>query len=311
MKKITEFIKKYKWIFAGILTAAILALPAFLTGYKVLCVDLGILAAMAVLGLVVLVGYTGQLSLGQIAYYAIGSYTVGILTTRFGISPWICIILAVFVAALFGIMVGVPAFSLRGPFLAIITIGFFEIVDILLTNLQDFTGGPFGISNIPKLKIGSIDFCKPVPFYYLTLALLVLIAISVLRLRRSRVGRAMIAVMNDETSAPMLGVNVKRIKLVSFGFAAALAGLAGGLYATFATYIVPEAYTYSNSALYLSMSVISGFNAVVAPFVAVILNMLPELLRALEDYYLLIFSVALMIVIMISAWRQYKANNDN
>lgn len=311
MKNITQFLLKIKWILAAVIAAVLLILPFVTSKYKILCIDFGMLAAITVLGMVVLVGFTGQLTLGQVAYYAIGSYTVGILYKHFGISPWIGVILGIVVAALFGILIGIPAFNLRGPFLAIITIGFYEIVDILLINLSDITGGPFGISGIPGLKIGDFNLSKQIPFYYVTLVLMVLLVLVVLRLRKSRVGRAMIAVMNDETTAPMLGVNVKQVKLVSFGLAAGMAGLAGALYATCATFIVPEAFTSSNSSLYLAMSVISGFHAVVAPFVAVIVNMLPELLRALENYYLLIFSIVLIIVIMVSAWRQYKANNDN
>lgn len=316
MKKITDAFQKlmdYKWLKWALIAVAslvLLMLPMVTSKYKILVIDFGILAAMTVLGLVVLVGYTGQLTLGQIAYYAIGSYTVGILYSRFGVSPWIGVILGVILAALFGVLIGIPAFNLRGPFLAIITIGFFEIVDILLTNLSEITGGPFGIMGIGGLKIGEYNISKQIPFYYFTLALLVLIVIGVLRLRNSRIGRAMIAVMNDETVAPMLGVNPKQMKLISFGLAAALAGLAGALYATCATFIVPEAFTSANSSLYLAMSVISGFNALLAPVVAVVVNMLPELMREFENSYLLIFSVVLIIVIMISAWQQYKANND-
>lgn len=316
MKKITDAFQKlmnYKWLKWALIAVAslvLLMLPMVTSKYKILVIDFGILAAMTVLGLVVLVGYTGQLTLGQIAYYAIGSYTVGILYSRFGVSPWIGVILGVILAALFGVLIGIPAFNLRGPFLAIITIGFFEIVDILLTNLSEITGGPFGIMGIGGLKIGEYNISKQIPFYYFTLALLVLIVVGVLRLRNSRIGRAMIAVMNDETVAPMLGVNPKQMKLISFGLAAALAGLAGALYATCATFIVPEAFTSANSSLYLAMSVISGFNALLAPVVAVVVNMLPELMREFENSYLLIFSVVLIIVIMISAWQQYKANND-
>lgn len=303
--------KWLKWALMALAAIFLLVLPMTTTKYKVLVIDFGILAAITVLGLVVLVGFTGQLTLGQIAYYAIGSYTVGILYTRFGVSPWIGVILGTAVAALCGVIVGLPAFNLRGPFLATITISFYEIVYILLTNLSEFTGGPFGLQGIAGLTIGDFNVSKQIPFYYFTLALLLLIVIGVLRLRRSRVGRSMIAVMNDETASPMLGVNPRSVKLVSFGLAAGLAGLAGALYATCASFIVPEAFTSSNSSLYLAMSVISGFNAWLAPVVAVVLNMLPELMRELEEYYLLVFSIVLIVVIMVSAWRQYKANNDN
>ena len=112
------------------------------------------------------------------------------------------------------------------------------------------------------------------------------------------------------SGSPMLGVNVRQIKLISFGIAAFFTGLAGGLYAAFTGYIVPDAYTFSESALYLSMSVVSGFNVIVAPVVSVVINALPETLRSLKEYYLLIFSIVLLAFIMISAARQYRINND-
>lgn len=302
---------RWKNIIVYIMLLAMLIVPLIINKYMVMVLDLGLLVAIVVLGMVVLVGFTGQLSLGQVAYYAIGSYAAGILCTRFPISPWIGILFAGFVGMLFGILVGIPAFNLNGPFLAIITIGFFEIVKILLINLQDLTGGPFGLMGIPSLKIGPIDFSQPLPFFYLVMFIMILVIVSVIRVRKSRIGRAMISVMNDEVASPMLGVNVRKVKLVSFGFSAFLAGLAGGLYAVFTGYIVPDAYTFSESALYLSMSVVSGFNAILASVVAVFLNMLPEALRALKEYYLLFFSIALLIFVMLSAWKQYKSNNEN
>jgi branched-chain amino acid transport system permease protein len=308
--KIIDFIKHNKLAAGLIIVLAFSVSPIFLNRYMVLVLDLGILAAMTVLGLVVLVGFTGQLSLGQVAYFAIGGYVAGFACTRWGIDPWIAIILAAVVSALFGVLIGFPAFKLNGPFLAIITIGFFEIVKILLVNLIDITGGPYGMAGIPPLKIGELRLNRPLLFFYFSIFILLVFIVFILRLRKSRIGRAMISVMNDEVVSPMLGVNVRRIKLTSFGIASFITGLAGAFYAVLTGYIVPDAYTFSESALYLSMAVVSGFNVIIAPMVAIILNMLPEALRGLQEYYLLIFSIALLTFILISAWRQYKLNNE-
>lgn len=310
MKKKPKLKKSNRVILYGLFLIIALIVPQLVNDYKVMVIDLGMLMAISVLGLIVLVNFTGQISLGQVAYYAIGSYTAGYCITQLNINPWIAVLLGSMCAMLLGVMLGVPAFNLKGPFLAIITIGFYEIVNIILVNWIDVTGGPYGMSSISPLKIGNMNFSKPVPFYYMTIVIILIIVLAIIRIRKSRVGRAMISVMNDEVASDMLGVNVRQIKLVSFGISAFLAGLGGSLFAVFVGYIVPEAFSSGQSSLMLSMSIVSGANVILAPIIAVIINALPEMLRSLQEYYLLIFSLILLVFIMFSAWRQYKNNND-
>jgi branched-chain amino acid transport system permease protein len=264
-----------------------------------------------VLGLVVLAGYTGLISLGQVAFYSIGSYVGAIITTRLGWSPWLVLLIAPTVAAAFGVLVGIPTFNLRGPFLVIITIGFAEIIRILVINLEHLTGGPFGISRIPPLTLAGLDLSRPLYFYYFIIVVLALAMYGAIRLRNSRVGRALIAIRDDELTAEVMGVNVKYYKIMSFALSAFLAGLAGALYAFLASYIGPDLYTFNESALYLCMSVLGGFSAVASPLAGILLTLLPELLRSLKDYYMLFFSFILMVLVLFAAWREHKAANSD
>jgi branched-chain amino acid transport system permease protein len=290
-----------------------LVLPLILqSDYLILVTDMGAVVALVVLGLVVLAGFTGLVSLGQVAFYSIGSYVGAIVTTRMGWSPWLVLLIAPTVAAVFGVLVGIPAFNLRGPFLVIITIGFAEIIRILVINLEHLTGGPFGISRIPPLKLAGLDLARPLYFYYFIAVLLALAMYGTIRLRNSRIGRALIAIRDDELTAEVMGVNVKYYKIMSFALSAFLAGFAGALYAFLTGYIGPDLYTFNESALYLCMSVLGGFSAVVSPLVGVLLTLLPELLRSLKDYYMLFFSFILMVLVLFAAWREHKAaNSDN
>jgi branched-chain amino acid transport system permease protein len=260
-----------------------------------------------VLGLVVLVGFTGLISLGQVAFYSIGSYVAAIATTRLGLSPWLALIIAPVVAAGFGVLVGIPAFNLRGPFLVIITIGFAEIARILVLNMEPITGGPFGISLIPSLKLARVSLSTPMLFYYFMVVVLSLAIFAIARIRNSRTGRALIAVRDDELAAEIMGVNTKHYKVLSFALSAALAGFAGALYAFLTGYIGPDLYTFNESASYLCMSVLGGFSPIFSPLFAVVLTLLPELLRGLKDYYMLFFSFILMVLVLFAAWRQHKA----
>jgi branched-chain amino acid transport system permease protein len=301
-----------KKLLASLGGAFALLLPVLLrSDYLILVTDMGAVVALVVLGLVILVGFTGLISLGQVAFYSIGAYVGAIVTTSLGLSPWLVLLIAPVVAAGFGILLGIPAFNLRGPFLVIITIGFAEIVRILVINLEQITGGPFGISRIPPLKLASLDLARPIFFYYFILVVLTLAIAGAFRLRQSRIGRALIAIRDDELTAAVMGVNVKYYKVVSFALSAFLAGFAGALYAFLTSYIGPDLFTFNESASYLCMSVLGGFSALASPLFAVLLTLLPELLRSLKDYYMLFFSFILMVLVLFVAWREHKAASSD
>ncbi|WP_231967989.1 branched-chain amino acid ABC transporter permease [Thermanaeromonas toyohensis] len=278
--------------------------------YLLLVTDMGAAIALVVLGLVVLTGFTGLLSLGQVAFYALGAYTSAVLSTRLGISPWIGLLAACVMGGIWGIIIGLPAFNLREPFLVMVTIGFAEIVRIMALNLQSITGGPFGISHIPQLELLGVSISKPLLFYYFILTLVTLCILGVNRLRSSRIGRAMVAIRDDEVAAEIMGVNVRRYKVMSFAISALLASLGGAFYAHLTSYIVIDLFSFNESASYLTMAVLGGFNTIGSALVSVVLTLLPELLRALKDYYMLFFSLVLMILVVFVAWREFKASMD-
>lgn len=307
MKKISS---KFKYAIA-LLILVIAVLPLLLqSDYLVMVADMGAITGLVVLGLVVLVGFTGLLSLGQVAFYAIGAYTAAIFSTKLGFSPWLGLLAAGLIAGIWGLIIGLPAFNLQGPFLVIITIGFAEIVRILLLNMQDITGGPFGISQIPQLTIGGFIISSPIIFYYFIIITLALFVFAVNRLRASRIGRALVSIRDDEVAAEIMGVDVRRYKLISFTISAVLAGIAGAFYAYLTSYIVPDLFTFNESAQYLSITVLGGFNSIGSPLIGIFLTLLPELLRSLKDYYMLFFSFILIILIVIVAWRQYRAMEE-
>jgi branched-chain amino acid transport system permease protein len=296
-----------------LLLAAFLALPyLFKNPYLLYVTDTGLVYALAVLGLVVLAGYAGLLSLGQAAFYAVGAYTSGLLVVKLGVPVWVGILAAMAFSALWGVLVGLPSFKLEGPFLVIITIGFAEIVRLFVLNAQALTGGPFGLSQIKPLAIGSLTLNTPQSFYYFILALNLLVVAAVARLRRSRVGQAMVAARDDEVAAASMGINVQFYKVTAFAISAMLAGLSGALYGHLTSYLNPDLFTYNTSANFLTMNVVGGIESVIGGVVsAVAVTILPETLRFLKDYYMLMFSVILMLLVLCTAWLENLRNSPD
>lgn len=290
---------------------AFLALPQLLKNpYLLYVADTGLVYALAVIGLVVLVGYTGLLSLGQAAFYAVGAYSSALLSLKLHFPIWGAILGAMVIAALWGVLVGLPSFKLEGPFLVIITIGFAEIVRLFVLNAQGLTGGPFGLSQIKPIALGSLALNTPQTFYYFILALNLLLVAAIMRLGRSRVGQAMQAVRDDELAAGAMGINVQFFKVMAFAISALLAGLSGALYAHLTSYLNPDLFTFNTSANFLTMNVVGGIESAVGGVVsAVAVTILPEALRFLKDYYMLIFSVILMVLVLLTAWLENLRNS--
>ena len=311
MKEKLARIRRSKLIYLLFLLIALL-IPLFArSNFQLMVLGMGSIAGLTVLGMVVLIGYTGLLSLGNVAFFSIGAYIMAITTTRLYINPWFGLFFSAIGAALCGALVGIPSFKLRGPFLVIITVGFAEIIRLLSINLVELTGGPFGISLIPHLQFFGISLSRPFNFYYFVIVVLALVVFAIYRIRDSRIGRAMVSVKNDEIAAEILGINVKRIKLLSFTISALLAGFAGGLFAAFIGYIVSDMFTPRESSLYLVMTVMGGFTPVFSAISAIVITMLPEMLRFLQAYYLLIFSVILLVSILLVSWRQHREENSD
>ena len=261
-----------------------------------------LLYVMLALGLNIVVGLAGQLVLGYVAFYAVGAYTYALLHLHFGLGFWVCLPLGGVMAVLFGLGLGFPVLRLRGDYLAIVTLGFGEIVRLSLQNWSSVTGGPRGISNIPRPGFFGMDMgidASTTYIYYLVLAAVLLTILLISRLKNSRMGLALQALREDEIASEAMGINITRIKLAAFALGSCWAGFAGVIFAAKTTFINPASFTFMESAMILSMVVLGGMGSITGVGIAaLILILVPEYLRAFSEYRMLIFG-AVMVLMMI------------
>ncbi len=276
------------------------------------------------LGLNVVVGLAGLLDLGYVGFYAVGAYSYALLNSYFGLSFWECLPIAGLMAATFGFLLGFPVLRLRGDYLAIVTLGFGEIIRILLNNMTSLTGGPNGISGIPKPTLGGLEFNRTVKdggfetfheffgitynanhkviFLYLMALVLVVATLFVInRLLRMPLGRAWEALREDEIACKSLGLNPTIIKLTAFTIGACFAGFAGSFFASRQGFISPESFVFIESAIVLAIVVLGGMGSQIGVVLAaIVMTVLPELAREFNEYRMLMFGL-LMVFMMI--WR--------
>ncbi|MBN8968789.1 MAG: high-affinity branched-chain amino acid ABC transporter permease LivM [Rhizobiales bacterium] len=284
--------------------------------------DLGILVLTYVMlgwGLNIVVGLAGLLDLGYVAFYAVGAYSYALLATTFGLSFWICLPLAGILAAFWGMLLGFPVLRLKGDYLAIVTLAFGEIIRLVLLNWQNVTGGPNGISGVPRpsffgipltpaddglAALLGIEFSsthRVVFLFYIILALALLTNWVTIRLRRLPIGRAWEALREDEIACRSLGINTTKTKLTAFATGAMFGGFAGAFFATRQGFISPESFTFQESALVLAIVVLGGMGSQLGIALAA-LAMIGgfELFRGFEEFRMLVFGAA-MVLLMI--WR--------
>jgi branched-chain amino acid transport system permease protein len=256
-----------------------------------------ILYVLLALGLNIVVGFAGLLDLGYIAFYAVGAYTYALLASpQLGLHLpfWVILPIGAAVAAFFGVLLGAPTLKLRGDYLAIVTLGFGEIIRIFLNNMSrpvNITNGPQGITRIDPFSLGGFSFAKPEtllgldvsgPIKYYFLLLLVALAIIVvnLRLQNSRVGRAWEAIREDEVAARAMGINTRNLKLLAFAMGASFGGVAGGMFSAIQGFISPESFVLVESIMVVSMVVLGGMGNIWGVIVgALLLSFVPEILR--------------------------------
>jgi len=257
---------------------------------------IGIFSLLAI-GLNLVVGFTSTFSLGHAAFYGIGAYTTALLSDGLGFPFWLNLPASAFVAGVFGLLLGV-VFRLRGPFLAVATLAFGEIVRLVLLNWVSFTGGPNGIANIPWPAIGSVELSTDHRYYYLVLGTVVFQFKLISRLSKSRVGRAMRALRDSEDAARACGVWVLRYQMLAFIIAASFAGLAGGLYAHLISYVSPDPFNLLASIEMLFMIVLGGLGSIPGSVVgAGVVAILPEYFRLFQEYRLIIYSVSILLIL--------------
>ena len=313
----------------GLIFALILPTMPFASRYVMDVAILVITYIMLGWGLNIVVGLAGLLDLGYVAFYAIGAYSYALLANYFDWSFWICLPMAGVFAGISGILLGFPVLRLRGDYLAIVTLGFGEIIRVILLNWYEFTGGPDGISGIPRPSFFGLEFKRSsegtfsgffgldyssmhriIFLYYLILALALLTNFVTLRLRKLPVGRAWEALREDEIACRSLGINPTNTKLTAFAIGATFGGLAGSFFATRQGFISPESFTFIESAVILAIVVLGGMGSQIGVVLAsVVLIGGTELFRELEEYRMLAFG-ALMVGIMVWKPRGLLANRE-
>lgn len=274
-------------------------------------------------GLNIVVGLAGLLDLGYVAFYAVGAYSYALLAQWFGLGFWACLPMAGVLAASFGVLLGFPVLRLRGDYLAIVTLGFGEIIRLVLLNWQEVTGGPNGLADIPRPSFFGYPFARNAEegqiafhelfgleyatihrlifLYYLILALALLTNFFVLRIRRLPIGRAWEALREDEIACKALGINPTNTKLTAFALGAMFGGFAGSFFATRQGFVSPESFTFIESAMILAIVVLGGMGSQIGVVLAaIVVVLLPELSRELEAYRMLFFGAAM---VMIMLWR--------
>lgn len=334
MDSIAAWVQRSSRILGPIAVAFAVALPfLFHDRYSVDIATLVLTYVMLGWGLNIIVGLAGLLDLGYVAFYAVGAYSYALLGTTFGWSFWICLPLAGILAACAGLLLGFPVLRLRGDYFAIVTLGFGEIVRIILLNWYPVTKGPDGIGGIPRPSFfGFATFERSAPdggtafhemfgldyssmhrvifLYYLILALALLVNLVSLRLRRLPIGRSWEALREDDIACQSLGINRRNIKLAAFMISASFGGLAGSFFATRQGFISPESFTFLESAIILAIVVLGGMGSQTGVVIAALLLIgLPEIFRELEQYRMLAFGAA-MVSIMIWRPRGLLAHRD-
>lgn len=291
--------KSTKWLPAAALAAAVLLPLGAGSTYTQVLLNVSLINAILVLGFNVIFGLTGIFSVAQVAFMGIGSYTAAILAVDYHWSPWAALTAAPVVAAIFGILLGLPTLKLKTHYLTMATIGFAEVVRLVLINWEQVTHGTSGIPGVPALVLGPLRLDTPRSFYYLVLALLSLVVIGVLRLRASRIGRNLEAIRDDEIAAETCGVNTTTYKVMAFAISAFCGGLAGGLYTFLIKYVSPDTFTLDHTVQILAMLMIGGRGSVPGAIAgAVALTYLPELLRAFKDWYMAIYGAGLLAILI-------------
>ncbi|MHC6224390.1 high-affinity branched-chain amino acid ABC transporter permease LivM [Pseudomonas sp. X10] len=311
-----------RWVILGLIVLA-LVWPFFGSRGAVDIATLILIYVLLGLGLNIVVGLAGLLDLGYVGFYAVGAYSYALLSHYFGLSFWICLPIAGLMAAIFGFLLGFPVLRLRGDYLAIVTLGFGEIIRLFLRNLTSVTGGPNGISNIDKPTFFGLTFerraaegmqtfheffglpynsINKVIFLYLVALLLALLALFVInRLLRMPIGRAWEALREDEIACRALGLNPTVIKLSAFTLGASFAGFAGSFFAARQGLVTPESFTFIESAIILAIVVLGGMGSQLGVILAaIVMILLPELMREFSEYRMLMFG-AMMVLMMI--WR--------
>jgi branched-chain amino acid transport system permease protein len=294
--------KKVFFPLAAILSLFIIAFPFVFSLYQTTIMTTALIYIMLGLGLNIVVGMAGLLDLGYIAFYAVGAYSYALLNYHFGLSFWIALPLGGLIGALFGVILGFPVLRLRGDYLAIVTLAFGEIIRLVMENWNEFSFGPSGISGIPKPSLFGLDLSMRSSanfMYFIILGMAIFAVFMVNRLQNSRLGRAWIALREDEVACQAMGINKTLTKLTAFALGATWAGMGGVLFAAKTRFINPMSFTIWESIIVLCIVVLGGMGSILGVIVAALfLILVPEYLRAFSEYRLLLFGIILVLMMV-------------
>lgn len=254
---------------------------------------------MLAVALNLLLGFTGQISLGQAAFFGLGAYVSGVLTASHSVNPWLAMAIAAISIGLIAFFIGFPILKLKGHYLAMATLGLGIIVYIIFNETVELTGGPSGLSGIPNLSLGKLAFDNDYKNYYLIWTFTLVIMLLSINLVNSRIGRALRAIHDSEVAARVMGVNARLLKVQVFTLSAVVSSLAGSLYAHTMTFISPASFGFNFSIELVTMVIIGGLGSIYGSFLgAVLLTLLPEILRAFQDYDIVIYGLLLILMTM-------------
>lgn len=296
-QRLTEDRRIYLLVLAVVI-AFIAAYPFVFSMYQTNIMISALIYIMLGLGINIVVGLAGLLDLGYVAFYAVGAYSYALLNYHFGLSFWLALPIGAATGAFFGILLGYPVLRLRGDYLAIVTLGFGEIIRLILENWNAFSFGPSGIANIPRPGFFGIKMSleqSSIFIYFLLIVLVIFTIFVVNRLKDSRIGRAWIAMREDEVACQAMGIDRTKTKLTAFALGATWAGMAGVMFAAKTTFINPASFTIWESINVLCIVVLGGMGSILGViFGALALILLPEYLRAFSEYRMLLFGFILV-----------------
>lgn len=292
--------KTLRYLIGILLAIVVLAMPSILPNnyYRGLA-NLSLIYVIVALGLNYIYGYTGYISFAQAAFFGIGAYTTALLGVDHHFSFWLALPFSGIVAAIFGMGIGIPTLKLAGHYLAMATIGFGIIVQMVMQNWTSFTHGASGVGNIPGIALGGFILTSAKHYYYFLLVFVILAVFVTRSIEHSNLGRSFKAVREDEIAAASSGINLTFTKVLSFALSACFAGIAGSLYAAMSSYISPDTFSFDQSIVFFTMVLIGGAGTVSGPVLgAILLTFAPELLRFMKEYYMAFFGIGIVLIMV-------------
>ncbi|TJX12947.1 branched-chain amino acid ABC transporter permease [Tissierella creatinini] len=291
---------KNKKIYLLIILVLLLTLPLFVSNlYYLHIINLVGIYTLVTIGLNILSGYTGQTSMGQAGFFAVGTYVTSLMMMNFDLPFFLALLIGVILTSIFGLIISIPAMKLSGPYLVLATVGFGEIVRLVLLNWTPVTKGAAGLTGIPFPEIFGLQIKTEKQFYYFIIIFVILGIYIAGRIAKSKIGRTFSAIREDDLAAEAMGVNVAGYKTAAFVISAMFAGLAGGLFGTFSGVTSPDSFTFDDSISFLCMSVIGGNKTIIGAVVgAFVLTVLSEALRVFQGTRLIIYGFILIFTVI-------------